>query len=495
MSIPLSQIIQINPGVVSTGSNPLALNGLILTTNASAPVGTVQTCYSLDEVATFYGNTSEEYKAAAAYFTASNVRQALFPDALFFTRYGVDATGAWARGASLAGTQISDIQEITGSLSVTIDGTLHSTETLSLSAVTSFSDAAQAIQTALSLESGQSVIWNAENSRFEIYSGTTGAGSAISDISGTAAGDLGLSDAVLSQGSDAVSETDAVSSAAKANLNWACFTVLASGDSINATVLQNLAKWQAEQNHRYAFVAWDNNTDALSDNASGTFGQWVQQNKYNVLVCYNNPLIACFVMGVAASINWNAVNGRTAFAFKSQEGLEPTVFSLAEANNLLANGYSYYGGYAADGPGNTYNFFYDGKLAGDWGWFDTYINQIFLNSQLRIAMIDLLRGVNTLPYNDFGKTQIRAAAMAPIEQGLLNGTIRAGVTLSDSQKIQVQAMVGFDVSQELYTKGYYLMIDDASAQTRGERKSPPIYFFYCDGGSIQRIVIPSIVIQ
>lgn len=494
MSIPISQIVQINPGVVGTGSNPLALNGLILTTNATAPTNDVQTCYSLDDVATYYGNTSKEYEAASAYFTSTNVRQALFPNALFFTRYGTNATSAWARGASLAGMELSELQAVEGTLAVTIDGTEKTAASLSLSSVASFTAGATAIGTALGLSDGQSCEWDAERSCFTIISGTSGSTSTISEVTGTAADALGLSNATLSQGSDAVTAQDAVEAASKVNLNWVTFTVLFAGDNPDTSIMQSLAQWQATKNHRYAFVAWDNNSEAENPEATGTFGQWIQAQKYNVLVCYNNAKVAAFVMAIAASINWNANNGRTAFAFKSQEGLAPTVSSLSSANALLKNGYSYYGAYAADGPLNTYNFFYDGKLAGEYEWFDSYVNQIFLNAQLRVAMIDLLRGVNTLPYNDFGKTQIRAAAMAPIEQGLTNGSIRVGVQLSDSQKVQVQAMVGFDISHELYTKGYYLMVDDASAQTRGERQSPPIYFFYCDGGSIQKITIPSVVI-
>jgi len=494
MSIPISQIIQINPGVVGTGSNPIALNGLILTTNSAAPVNSLLTCYTLDEVESYFGNTSTEYEVASIYFGTTNVRQALAPNALFFTRHGTSATGAWARGTSLAGVELSTIQAVSGSLSVTIDGTEHSTESLSLAEVTSFSAAAQAIQTALGFSNGESVTWDAEASRFEIYSGTTGVNSTISSISGDAAYDLGLSDATLSQGSNAVSALDAVSNAATLNLNWSTFTILFASSNPDIATMQSLAQWQAKQNHKYLFVAWDNNSEAANPDATGTFGQWIQTNTYNVPVCYNNPKVAAFVMNIAASINWNAVNGRTAFAFKSMEGLEATVSTLREANALLSNGYSYYGAYAADGPANNYNFFYDGKLAGEYKWLDSYVNQIFLNAQLRIAMIDLLRGINTLPYNEEGKTQIRSAAQDPIDQGLYNGSIRTGIELSESQKIQIQSIVRFDISNELYTKGYYLYVGDSTAQTRGERQSPPIYFFYCDGGSIQRITIPSYVI-
>lgn len=497
MSIPISQIVQINPGVVGTGSNPLALNGLILTPSNEVPANEIKTCYTLNDVADFFGTSSAEYAAAVPYFSGSNVRNALAPNALLFIRYANASIQAWAKGTSIAGMTLSDLQSVEGSLSVTIDGTVYSTDSLSLSAATSFSNAATIIQTALSLADGQSVSWDSVFSRFVITSGSYGATSTISAITGTAAEDLGLANATLSQGAGFIDPATAVANATQLSLNWATFCILFNDDASADTRTQynqSLAKWQATQNNRYAFVAWDNDTNATNPDATGTFGQWCQTNGYNVLVCYNNPQVATFAMGVAASINWNAVNGRATVAFKSQEGLDATVSTLTEANALLANGYSYYGAYAADGPANNYNFFYDGALGGEWQWFDSYINQIFLNSQLRIAMIDLLMGVNTLPYNDDGKTMIRAAAIDPIEQGLLNGTIRTGISLSESQKIQVQSMVGFDISGELYNQGYFLLVGDATTQTRGQRQSPPIYFFYCDGGSIQRITIPSIAI-
>ena len=497
MSIPISQIVQINPGVVGTGSNPLALNGLILTPSNDAPTGALKTCYTLADVAEFFGTASDEYKAAVPYFSGSNVRQALAPNALYFIRYTDSAVAAWAKGSSIAGTTLSELQVVSGTLSVTIDGTDYDAAALSLSAATSFSDAASIIATALSLAAGQTCSWNSTFSRFEIMSGTTGASSSISAITGTAAEALGLANATLSQGSAGITPADAVAAAATASLNWATFTILFVSGASDATKLQHnqdLARWQATQNNRYFFCAYDDDSDAVDPSGTGTLGQWLQAGNYNVLCCYDNAKVATFAMGIAASINWNAVNGRATIAFKSQEGLDPTVDSLAKANALLDKGYTYYGAYASDGVANNYNFLYDGSLGGEWMWADSYINQIFLNSQLRSAMINLLMGVNALPYNDFGKTAIRAAAQDPINQGLYNGTIRTGIQLSEAQKVQVQSMVGFDISEQLYTKGYYLLVGDATAQTRGQRQSPPIYFFYCDGGSIQRITIPSIAI-
>ena len=493
MSIPISQIIEINPGVVGTGSNPLALNGLILTPSQNAPTNAILTCYSLEDVAAYFGTSSAEYKAAVPYFSANTVRNRRSPDSLLFTRYSSSLTGAWAKGKSIAGVTLSDLQSVQGTLSVTIDGTVYDAEALGLGSANSFTEMASAIQTALKLASGQSCVWNSAFARFEIYSGTTGENSTISPVTGTAAEALGLANAQLSQGTDSISPDAAVEFAAVNHLNWAQFTILFDGD-IDIDTLKELCKWQATKNSRYFFIAYDNHANALEPGDTSCLGRWVIDNKYNVLVCWDNVTVATFVMGCFASVNWDAYNGRITPAFKTQEGMEPTVSNLHDANALLENGYSYFGAYAADGPKNTYNFFYDGKLGGIFEWSDSFVNQIFMNAQLRGAMIDMLMGVNVMPYSDYGYAMIRSAAMDPINQALTNGSIRTGVNLSENQKAQIVSMIGFDISDELYTKGYYLYIGRATAQARSQRQSPPITFFYMDGGSIQRIEIPSIAV-
>lgn len=493
MSIPISQIIEINPGVVGTGSNPLALNGLILTPSQNAPTNAILTCYSLEDVAAYFGTSSAEYKAAVPYFSANTVRNRRSPDSLLFIRYANASVGAWARGASIKGTTISELSQNTGSLSVTIDGTVYSVDQLSLGEVTSFTAAASAIQTQLELASGKSVTWDSEFGCFVIKSGTYGEDSTISVVTGTAAEFLGLANAQLSQGSEFISPEAAVEFAAVTHLNWAQFTILFDG-GVNVDALKELCKWQATKDSRYFFVAYDNHVNALEPGDASCFGRWVMDNKYNVLVCWDNVTVATFVMGCFASVNWDAYNGRITPAFKTQEGMEPTVSNLHDANALLENGYSYFGAYAADGPKNTYNFFYDGKIGGIFEWSDSFVNQIFMNAQLRGAMIDMLMGVNVMPYSDYGYAMIRSAAMDPINQALTNGSIRTGVNLSENQKAQIVSMIGFDISDELYTKGYYLYIGRATAQARSQRQSPPITFFYMDGGSIQRIEIPSIAV-
>jgi len=75
------------------------------------------------------------------------------------------------------------------------------------------------------------------------------------------------------------------------------------------------------------------------------------------------------------------------------------------------------------------------------------------------------------------------------------GTIRAGITLSESQAAQVNAAAGRSVSQTIEQQGYYLQILDPGATVRANRGTPVINFWYTDGGAIQQISIASIDIM
>lgn len=102
------------------------------------------------------------------------------------------------------------------------------------------------------------------------------------------------------------------------------------------------------------------------------------------------------------------------------------------AANLLANGYSFYGNYAT--ANDDFNFLYDGRMTGKWKWLDTFVDQVYLNSQFQLAMLSLLTSVKSIPYNESGYSLIRAAMIDPIEAALDFGSVRKGIALSASQK-------------------------------------------------------------
>ena len=134
-------------------------------------------------------------------------------------------------------------------------------------------------------------------------------------------------------------------------------------------------------------------------------------------------------------------------------------------------------------------------MTGKWKWTDTFVNQVYLNAQFQLALISLLTSVKSIPYNEAGYSLIRAAMIDPINQGLNFGSIRTGVTLSESQKAQVNQAAGRDVATTIEQQGYYLQILDPGAQVRGNRGTPVINFWYTDGGAVQKINVASIDIM
>lgn len=492
--IPIDQIVTINPGVIGAGSNPLALNGLFLGQSELIPSGTITEFNSADAVSDWFGSSAYETTLANVYFNGfTNCSK--YPGSIFFAPVVTEARAAWARGNSLSGMTLATLIAITGTLYVTIDGTEYNCVLLNLSTATSFSEAADLITEQLGISDVATVTWDSTTSRFTLTTVSTGSESSVSQITGTAASDLGLATATLSQGADVNTLTDVLDDAKTQSLNWALFTTVEQCTQDEAT---EMATWANNQNNGWGFVMSDNDANAELANNETCFGFLAKQAAYDSTICLydpnENPTFKAFVMGCAASIDWSAREGRITFAFRRQSGLATTCNDQQVAENLLGNGYSYYGAYAGRGADNTYNIMYDGNMPGNYPFFDTFVNQIYLNNQLKLAVFDLLLAMNSIPYNDEGYTKIRAAVLDPVNEALNNGTIRTGVDLSESQKVQISTKVGFDISSELYAQGWYLQIEAATATIRAQRASPSMNFFYCDGGSIQQVTIPSLVI-
>jgi hypothetical protein len=147
-TIPASAIVSVTPSVLSAGGTALDLNGLILTTSNRVPIGSVLSFPSALAVSTYFGATSKEATMATVYFNGfdnSNVK----PGALLISQYAATAVGAYLRGGSVASLTLAQLQALSGSLTVSIDGTPATAGSINLSSAASFSAAAALIQTGL----------------------------------------------------------------------------------------------------------------------------------------------------------------------------------------------------------------------------------------------------------------------------------------------------------------------------------------------------------
>lgn len=149
-TIPASNYVDVNPGVLSAGGSAPSMSGLYLTNSSRVPIGTYQSFANAAAVATYFGGASLEAIDAGVYF-AGTVNKTQTPGALLFAQYPVTAVPAYLRGGQVSGLTLAQLQAIstTGVISFTVDGISVTSGAINLSATTGFSDAASKITAAI----------------------------------------------------------------------------------------------------------------------------------------------------------------------------------------------------------------------------------------------------------------------------------------------------------------------------------------------------------
>jgi hypothetical protein len=374
-----------------------------------------------------------------------------------------------------------------------------------------------ASSTTISVSPGApSVVYDSISSAFVITSGTTGTGSTIAFPVGTGAvatycGLTATGGGVLSQGA-AIATGTAIPAALTAiyevNRNWGGFMTAFEPSTADKVTF---SAWVSGQPNWYAM--WDTITAAAAASATDTSSAYylIKQAGYiGIHAVYLDPNAAAFALGVGASINYNARNGRETWAYLQSASLTPPVTNDTTAANLLANGYNFYGAYA--NAGNGFTMYQNGSISGNFAWLDSYTNQIWLNNNIQTSLIQLLQGIGSIPYNPAGYALIKTAlysgaapgvgnqpqsgqAAGPIAQAINFGAIRAGVVLSANEVAEVNNAAGIAIDGYLNTNGWYLQVLDPGATVRLARGSPIVNLWYMDGQSVQTINVSSVDVQ
>lgn len=283
--------------------------------------------------------------------------------------------------------------------------------------------------------------------------------------------------------------------------NWATFATDFDLDGLGTNVnKQAFAAWTNRQANNFLYVCWDMDTAPTSSpNAPSSLGRILNTNLTSGTAVISSPSItngrnlAMFAMGTIAAIDFDRFNGRKTLAFRGQTGIVPDITSGGVAANLEANFYNYYGIWTT--ANDLFRFLYPGLVSGPYRWIDSYINQIWMNNGFQLALMELLTSVGSIPYNQTGYTMIKAACQDVINRAMNFGAIRTGVTLSQAQINEVNNMAGLAIDRVLSSNGYYLQILDPDPSVRVARGTPPMTFWYMDGGSIQRLTLASVMVQ
>lgn len=491
-TIPISQIVEVNPRVVGAGGAQGSLDGLLLTTNAGVPTGELLVFSTAAEVGTYFGPTSDEYLAAQVYF-GGIIGGGQQPGSLTFARYADAALPATVYGVN-PGLTLTQLKALTGTLILTTAAP-HTSSSINLSAATSFADAAAIMQAAFTTPDFD-ITYDAQRGRFVVTTDATGNAATVSAVTGTLATGVGLSAAagasLQSPGLAEDTPSSGMDRVRDMSGNWGVFSTVWEPDIIDRT---GFAVWNSAQDFQFIYAAWDTDVSGLANDNPISFGNLVMATPYQgTLPVYGDLLKAAGVLAWAASTNYLMTEGRNTLAFRQLVTGEPAdVSNLADANALLSNGYTYYGAYAS--AANNYALYYNGAIGGQFLWADTFLNQIWLRRTLQQALFETLLAYKSLPYNAEGYAAVYQGCMDTVSQAVANGVIRSGVTLSPSQQAQINTQAGVAIAEQVSSLGWYLQVTDPLSTTvRSERGSPVVNFWYCDGGSIQKIVVSSTTI-
>lgn len=499
MAIPASHIVSIQPRVIDGGSADLELNGLLLADNPIISASTLVLKFpSTKAVGAYFGVDSVEYAAADVYFTSYN-NKFTAPKAFFVARRIAEAAPAWLRGGRIAQT-VAQLKTVTdGSMTISIDNTAYVITAVDFSAAGSYSDMAVKLQQAVQAQAATATVaYSSLTGAFTITSGTAGEASEVGYAASTGGGTdlsalLNLTEskgAVLSSGMDAMTPNEQMAAILAKTQNWVSFTTAWETD------VEEALEWAAWANTNYGWLYVPYSTSpalALADSSADAASAIKAAGYDHTAVIAGSLEYACFVMGVVASIAWERVNGTITAAFKKQSGLAPRVMDEGTASILEEKKCNYFGNFATRNA--EFVFLFPGCLsASDYGYIDPYINAVWFNNRLQVALMDGITRAGRVPYNYRGYTMIKAWMMDPIKSALNNGAIEPGVVLSERQKSEVMQEAGLDISQELFTQGYYTQVLDPGAAVRAQRGSPVISIWYTYGGAVQKIDVASTAI-
>ena len=346
------------------------------------------------------------------------------------------------------------------------------------------------------------VTFDSTSGGFVITSGDTGNASTAAFATGTAAAALFLTaatGAVVSQGAAATTPAAFMTALTGNTTNFASFFTAFDPDGGSGnTQKKAFATWNGTQNDQFVYLGWDTDiTPTESTNASSSFGQWLLTNKPSGTMAIYEPTnlhIAAFVSGTIASINFNATNGRITLAARSQAGLTPAVTNGTVYANLLANGYNTYAIFST--KSQSFNYFEPGSISGPFQWANTYVNQIWLNSELQTALMLGLGQIGSAPFNAAGDAIIRSFCLDPVNAFVNFGGARPGVTLSAAQIEEINTAAGNQTAAtSVATAGYYLQVVPSSPQVRQSRGPKLVNLWYEDGGDVQTISVSSVAVQ
>lgn len=448
MSISIKKYVDITSGV--GGGATVKERELILrlfTKDTKVPAGVVMEFTDLNDVATTFGTSAEEYKRAATYFgfVSKLITKAKKISFAHYSDASTAASPAIVGGSAL--TTIATWKAITdGAVAITVGQSNYLLTGLDFSADDALVDVANTIQTKLRTNlSGATVTYDEVAQKFSasfIGHDVPAAVSVTPASSGTDIADnLGWTVAkgmVTSPGSTASTVLDYVVEADEVSDNYGSFAFC--GDPLDISVVQGIAAWNNAQNVKYQY---------LVPVVKADYASW-----YESLVSYGgcaltivndanteyDELIPGIILGAT---DYNQRNASQNYMYQQISGITSKVDSNTEANEIDATRVNYYG--RTKNAGQPIDLYQNGYLCGTSTsplQMNVYANEQWFKAAATAVLMTGLLSLPIIPATDEGRSIVISLLQDTISRALFNGTIKAEKDLTVTQKAYVNQVTG-----------------------------------------------------
>lgn len=461
MAISFKRYVDIVSGV--GGGAGVRLRDLILrlfTSSVRVPANTVVEMDNAADVATYFGSTSAEYLRAVFYFGFIS-KLITAPKKISFSRWADVAAAAQIFGATktFATSQFTGVT--TGSFKLTLGAYTADVTGLNFSAVTTLSQVATALQSAIQAVvaggadwTAATVTYNATARRFELLGGVVGpepvalaAAATGTDIRTLLGWDA---TAVFSPGVAAEEPLAAFIASVGVSDNFGSFAFIPTITDVQAVAV---ATQNDTYNVKFIFTLPITAANAASYYAALSGLSGVATTLSPLATEYPELLPAA----ILAATDYSRRNSVQNYMYQ-QAALTPSVLTDADANSMDASRVNYYG--RTQTAGQYLDFYQRGVMMGlatDPVDMNTYANEMWFKDAAGAAIMSLLLSMARVPANSTGRGQLLAILQTVIEQATFNGTISVGKPLNTTQKLYIGNLTGdSEAWQQVYRLGYWI---------------------------------------
>ncbi len=440
----------------------------LITQNATLPPGIVAEFANAAAVGSYFGQASEEYKRAVAYFGFVS-KSITSPQKISFARWVSVAIAPMVVGDTSVKPLTSFSAVTAGTLSLQSGAAVVNISAINLSTAIDLPAVAAAMQIAIRTSvdpqlTGATVTFNTNTNQFVLTGTTAGSGSLNAIPTGTATDVSGLlgwtsSGTVNVPGQAADTSDGAASKSVAISNNCGSLVYCTASPVMTQAQVVAVAAWNHSQNNMYQYhtAVTLANVAAMYLATKGYSGFGI-----NVLSATQaNDYIEQSACEILAATNYNAVGSTQNYMYYQFGSRNITVSDDTAANIADANRANYIG--VTQIAGQQLAFYQRGVLCGDATAAvdqNTYSNEQWLKSYLSTVLMGMLLSSPRVPANETGRGQVMATLQTGIDQAKLNGTISAGKTLNVTQQNFITTTSGSATAwRQVATIGYWLNVN------------------------------------